>query len=83
MNSFQQSKRFNQLKERDVRDIDSDSLDPKFFLSQYVKSNFPQTVANPSKMQQEERVPLEENKVKLNKGMSSSNGIGFDRPQVN
>ena len=81
MDSFKKSSRQDQLKETDVRDIGGEQIDPSFFLSQYVKSNFPQTASNPSQMQKEGLVPDAENKVKLEKKMSNSNGIGFDRPQ--
>lgn len=81
MDSFRKTTRQDQLKETDVRDIAGDQIDPSFFLSQYVKSNFPQTISSPSQMQKEGLVPTDENRVKLTKQMSSSDGIGFDRPQ--
>ena len=72
--------RRGQLEERDVRQ-DAPLLDPKAFLKNYSESNFPQTVAYPSKMQLEGKVPINQTPLKLEKPKIPS-GIAFDRPEV-
>lgn len=71
--------RIDQLKDKDVRQ-DAPSIDPTSFLDLYVKSNFPQTAAIPSKEQRELGIfpPTAQNDVKLNKKPTS--GTGFDNP---
>lgn len=72
--------RRDQLKERDVRQ-GAPALNPKEFLDGYVNSNFPQTVAHPSKMQLEGRVPAMQTQLKFDKPKIPS-GIAYDRPEV-
>ena len=72
--------RRDQLKERDVRQ-GAPLLDPKAFLRAYSESNFPQTVAYPSKMQLEGRVPAMQTQLKFDKPKIPS-GIAYDRPEV-
>lgn len=72
--------RRGQLEERDVRQ-DAPLLDPKAFLKAYNESNFPHTVAYPSKMQLEGRVPAMQTQLKFDKPKIPS-GIAYDRPEV-
>ena len=72
--------RRGQLAERDVRE-DAPDLNPNEFLSGYLRSNFPQTVAHPSKMQIEGRVPAMQTQLKFDKPKIPS-GIAYDRPEV-
>lgn len=72
--------RRDQLKERDVRQ-GAPLLDPFAFLKAYSESNFPQTVAHPSKMQLEGRVPAMQTQLKFDKPKIPS-GIAYDRPEV-
>ena len=72
--------RRGQLAERDVRE-DAPDLNPIKFLYAYMSSNFPQTVAHPSKMQIEGRVPAMQTQLKFDKPKIPS-GIAYDRPEV-
>lgn len=71
--------REQQLRELDVR-RDSPPLNPSSFLSLYIRSNFPQTAALPSKQQLSLGIipPGEIEGVKSNKKIPS--GTSYDNP---
>ena len=71
--------RAKQLQERDVRRL-SEVTHPGDFLRRYLVSNFPQTMAMPSKAQKEGIMPMnqEDNTLKLMKKPLS--GTKYDNP---
>lgn len=71
--------KIQKLKEKDLRE-QYEELQPNAFLSAYIQSNFPQTVALASK---EQKKQLERNQLPaqpVNYMKKPSNGISFDNP---
>lgn len=67
------------LKEVDLRDH-FEELNPNKFLSSYLASNFPQTIAHPSKQQKEQLKQGQMPSQPVNYMKKPSSGISFDSP---
>lgn len=71
--------KLQKLKEVDLRDH-FEEQNPTNFLSAYLKSNFPQTIAHPSKEQKEQLARGQMPAQPVNYMKKPSSGISFDNP---
>lgn len=71
--------KIQKLKEQDVRDK-YDDLQPNAFLSAYIKSNFPQTIALASSEQKKQLERGQMPAQPVNYMKKPSSGISFDNP---
>ena len=70
---------FQKLKELDLRDNEQ-KLNPIEFMNSYIASNFPQTVAHPSKQQKGLIALGQMPSQAVNYMKKPSSGISFDNP---
>lgn len=76
--------RIKQLKELDVM-REAEELNPAFFLKAYIASNFPQTMALPSKQQRQSTLTgnqNSQNRLEFKKSGPAQSGTSYDRPQA-
>jgi len=71
--------RAKQLRERDVRK-DAPETNPVDFMHRYLLSNFPDTVAQPSRQQKENMVPTQEKQDSLKYMKKPRQGTTYDNP---
>ena len=73
------TQRQKQLRERDVRKLSPDQ-DPNTFMRLYIESNFPQTVAYPSRQQLERGVSTDNQQDALKLTKKPLSGTKYDNP---